>query len=302
MLLSLAVFAAAADNPYEKYIAKYSSTAVSEMHRSGVPASITLAQGLLESAAGQSSLAAKSNNHFGIKCHSDWKGKKVYKDDDKAGECFRVYPNAAASFRDHSDFLRYQDRYKSLFELDPTDYKSWARGLKKAGYATDRSYAEKLIKLIEDYRLYIYDQDTPVPETPLEIEKAVERVRTDSSEELRFSLARDVYEINGVPCVYAVPGDTYESLASSNGLFLREILRFNDLSSPKDLAAGEIVYLKSKKKNAAKGLDKYIAGNGGESLRDIAQRFGVRLSSLRKYNSMDSDAVPREGDTIILRK
>ena len=292
---------AAGQGPYEKYIEKYSSIAVSEMHRSGVPASITLAQGLLESAAGQSSLASKSNNHFGIKCHSDWKGKKVYKDDDKAGECFRVYPNAAASFRDHSDFLRYQDRYKSLFELDPTDYKGWARGLKKAGYATDRSYADKLIKLIEDYQLYTYDQGSAVPETPLEIEKPVERVRAAASEEVRFSLARDIFEINGVPCVYAVEGDTYESLAAANGLFAGEILRFNDLRESEPLHAGDIVYLHLKKRRAAKGLDKFIAGDGGETLRDISQRFGVRLSSLRRFNKLTDDCVPLEGDTILLR-
>ena len=125
---ALALFVAATPGPYEKYIEKYSSVAVSEMHRSGVPASITLAQGLVESAAGQSTLATKANNHFGIKCHSDWKGKKTYRDDDKANECFRVYSNAAASFKDHSDFLRYQDRYKFLFDLDPTDYKGWAKG------------------------------------------------------------------------------------------------------------------------------------------------------------------------------
>ena len=148
LLCLFGVFIAATPGPYEKYIEKYASVAVSEMHRSGVPASITLAQGLLESAAGESALATKANNHFGIKCHSDWKGKKTYKDDDKANECFRVYSNATASFKDHSDFLRFQDRYKSLFDLEPTDYKAWAKGLKKAGYATDRQYADKLIKLI----------------------------------------------------------------------------------------------------------------------------------------------------------
>ena len=120
------------------------------------------------------SLASEYNNHFGIKCHSDWKGKKTYKDDDKANECFRVYSNAKASFKDHSDFLRYQDRYRSLFDLEPTDYKGWARGLKKAGYATDRTYADKLIKIIEEYELYRFDSDAPVPETVKEIEKPVE--------------------------------------------------------------------------------------------------------------------------------
>ena len=251
ILCLLGLFIAATPGQYEKYIEKYASVAVSEMHRSGVPASITLAQGLLESAAGESVLATKANNHFGIKCHSDWKGKKTYKDDDKENECFRVYPNASASFRDHSDFLRYQDRYKSLFDLEPTDYKAWAKGLKKAGYV---------------------------------------------------SLSRDVYQINGVPCIYAVEGDTYESIAASYGLFLREILRFNDASSGAVLRPGDIVYLQIKKRRGARGMEKFIAGEGCETLRDISQRFGIRLSTLKRYNRVPEDYIPLEGDTILLRR
>ena len=302
LMCLLGVFLAATPGQYKEYIDKYASVAVSEMHRSGVPASITLAQGLLESAAGTSTLATKANNHFGIKCHSDWKGKKTYKDDDKASECFRVYSNASASFRDHSDFLRFQDRYKSLFDLEPTDYKSWAKGLKKAGYATDRLYADKLIKLIEDYELYRYDSDEEIPQTPHEIEKPVEVRQTKTSERISFSLSRDIYQINGVPCVYAVEGDTYESLAVTYGLFEGEILRFNDASSCDVLHGGDIVYLQLKKKKGAKGLEKYIAGDGGETLRDISQRFGVRLASLRRFNRLPDDYVPLEGDTIILRR
>ena len=274
------------------------------MKRTGVPASITLAQGLVESAAGESTLASKSNNHFGIKCHSDWKGRKTYLDDDKAGECFRVYSNAAASFKDHSDFLRYQDRYKSLFDLDPTDYEGWARGLKKAGYATDPKYAEKLIKVIEDYELYKYDstQADELPEPPLAIEQAVEVLPAAAREEVRFSLSRDVFQINGVTCVYAVEGDTYQSLANANSLFLGEILRFNDLRYDEPLKAGEVVYLQPKKRQAARGLSKYIAGDGGESLRDISQRFGVKLAALCSLNGLREDARPLEGDTIRLRR
>ena len=302
LLCLTGIFVAATPGPYEKYIEKYASVAVSEMHRSGVPASITLAQGLLESGAGQSELASKSNNHFGIKCHSDWKGRKAYKDDDKANECFRVYSNASASFRDHSDFLRYQDRYKSLFDLEPTDYKGWAKGLKKAGYATDKQYADKLIKLIEDYELYRYDSDTGIPETPLQIEKPVELKSAEVKEEFRFSLSRDIYQINGVPCIYAVEGDTYNSLASTYGLFLKEILRFNDASYGDILHAGDIVYLHLKKRRGARGMEKFIAGDGGETLRDISQRFGIRLSTLRAYNHLPDDYIPLEGDTIYLRK
>ena len=304
ILLVLAAATSAAPDAYQKYINKYAPTAVSEMKRTGVPASITLAQGLVESAAGQSTLASKSNNHFGIKCHSDWKGKKTYKDDDKANECFRVYSNATASFKDHSDFLRYQDRYKFLFDLQPTDYKGWARGLKKAGYATDPKYAEKLIKVIEDYDLAKYDseQAAEVPESPLAIEHPVEVVRASTREEVRFSLARDVFEINGTTCVYAVSGDTYQSIADANDLFLGEILRFNDLRYDEPLSAGEIVYLEPKRSQGAKGLSKYIAGPDGESLRDISQRFGIRLGALCRLNGLREDNVPLEGDTILLRR
>lgn len=294
---------AAADGVYEKYIEKYSSIAVSEMQRTGVPASITLAQGLVESAAGRSTLAVKANNHFGIKCHADWKGKKTYRDDDKADECFRVYPNAEASFRDHSDFLRYKDRYKSLFDLDPTDYKAWSRGLKKAGYATDPKYADKLIKVIEDYRLYRYDNGTVVPlEKPSVVEKPKEVQRAKVQEEYHFSLSRKVYEINGVPCIYALAGDTYETIAASNGLFEKELLRFNDVRKSRELEPGEIVFLKSKKNQGARGSEKYIVGEDNESLWSISQRFGVKMSAIKRLNKYSSDYVPGEGDTIVLRR
>ncbi len=157
ILLSVPGGRAMAQAPQEQYIKKWAPTAVKEMYRSGVPASITLAQGLLESRWGQSALAAEGNNHFGIKCHNDWKGKTMKVDDDAKGECFRVYDSAEESFQDHSDFLRYRDRYKFLFDLKPTDYKGWAYGLKKAGYATAPTYAESLIKYIEKYKLYEYD-------------------------------------------------------------------------------------------------------------------------------------------------
>ncbi len=147
----------AGKTPQQSYIERYASLAVSEMYRSGVPASITLAQGLLESRYGQSELALKSNNHFGIKCHN-WTGAKVYHDDDRRNDCFRKYSSPDESFRDHSDFLRYRDRYRFLFDISVTDYKGWAYGLRKAGYATDPAYPEKLIRLIEEHRLYEFDR------------------------------------------------------------------------------------------------------------------------------------------------
>ncbi|MBR1926376.1 MAG: glucosaminidase domain-containing protein, partial [Bacteroidales bacterium] len=331
--------------------------------RSGVPASITLAQGILESRYGLSTLAADGNNHFGIKCHKDWTGKRQYHDDDEKGECFRVYDSAEESFRDHSDFLRYRDRYKFLFDFETTDYKSWAYGLKKAGYATDPGYPGKLIRYIEDYKLYEYDtlplsqtgaleekavevagqedaaaqpsqqvkakaKDKPksgrksvkaskrkarkkassadeeitgkIPESPLSLEepKMIDKSRL---EEFKFSLTREAYSKNGVPFVTSVEGETYSSIADRYGLFLKEILKFNDLSAPQELLPGTVVYLQAKKNQSEKGLDKFIVEDGSMTLRDICQRFGVKMSSVRKMNGFDSGYQPSEGDTILLR-
>ncbi len=305
ILLAAVCLAATADSAQEKYVRRYSEIAIAEMQRTGVPASITLAQGLIESGAGLSTLATKGNNHFGIKCHNDWTGKRMYHDDDAKGECFRVYRSAEDSFRDHSDFLRYYDRYKGLFELDPKDYRAWAKGLKKAGYATDPSYASKLIKTIEDYQLYLYDDGVVIselPESPLEVEKASEVRKVKAVEEYSFSTERLVYEKNGVQFVYAEEGESYSSLAAEYHLFLREILSFNDLKSEETLASGTVVYLKAKKRQAAKGLDKYIVGEEPQTLRDICQRFAVKLSSVKKLNGLKDDYQPAEGDTILLRK
>lgn len=308
-LIVLAAFLAlgAEKNPRLAYIEKYAPLAVSEMERTGVPASITLAQGMLESNAGLSALAVKGNNHFGIKCHNDWTGKRMKADDNAPRECFRVYPNAEASFRDHSDFLRGKDRYKELFELKSTDYKGWARGLKKAGYATDPAYAQKLITIIEDYKLYEYDKGIKVEVTPpLEVEAPVQvtsaTIERKYKESVRFSLGRKVYEQNGVPFVYAIEGGSWQSIAASNGLFLKEILRFNDLGSDSALAPGTMVYLARKKTQARPGVGRYVVGSDGETLWEISQRFGVRLASLQKMNPALIGKSLEEGDTIILRK
>ena len=175
-----------ADTPQRSYIEKYSDLAVEEMYRAGVPASITLAQGLLESGNGLSELAVKGNNHFGIKCHNTWTGAKVYHDDDRKGECFRKYDNPEESFRDHSDFLRYRDRYKFLFDYEPTDYKSWAYGLKAAGYATDPKYPEKLIRLIEEHELYLYDTMQAV--SGEEVAQQIPQSPSDSLSHVRCTL------------------------------------------------------------------------------------------------------------------
>ena len=356
-------------SPQQKYIDKYGAIAVDEMYRSGVPASITLAQGLLESRYGLSELAAKGNNHFGIKCHNDWKGKSMKVDDDRRGECFRVYSSAVQSFQDHSDFLRYRDRYKALFELEITDYKGWAYGLSKAGYATDPAYPQKLIRLIEDYGLYRFDQEgledealpqrhsSPqgtgpalgdgkpveqasssrgsgrersssagrqskskenaatkggrsrgsrsakrvIPEPPSELESPQIVPASRADEVFHFSLDRKLYTQNGVPFVYSQAGETYASIAGDYNLFLKEILKFNDLEAEGPLPVGTPVYVRSKKNRAARGVDKYVVGSDGEQLRDICQRFGVKLSSVLKRNGFASQQSLREGDTIVLR-
>lgn len=361
IMVTLVTVAASAQSPIEKYIAQWAPTAVREMYRSGVPASITLAQGILESRYGLSTLAADGNNHFGIKCHKDWTGKKQYHDDDAKGECFRVYDTADESFRDHSDFLRYRDRYKFLFDLETTDYKSWAYGLKKAGYATDPGYPGKLIKYIEDYKLYEYDtmpldqtsvleekaeaiekkdvkkdvkvKEQPskekakaqkksvkeskrkkakkkssaddeltgqIPQSPLSLEEP-KRIDKSQLEEFKFSLTREAYSKNGVPFVTSVEGETYSTIAARYGLFLKEILKYNDLTAPQELLPGTVVYLQAKKNQSEKGLDKFIVEDDSQSLRDICQRFGVKMSSVVKMNGFAPGYQPSEGDTILLR-
>lgn len=298
----------AGQNPRLVYIEKYSALAVKEMERTGIPASITLAQGILESAAGQSILAEKGNNHFGIKCHNDWDGKKMHYDDDARGECFRVYPSVEHSYRDHSDFLRGRDRYKDLFELETTDYKSWARGLKQAGYATDPAYAAKLIKLIEDYNLQRFDlaQGKPIskPKTPRELETPVKMEHTElekgHNELIALSFTRELFKQNGVPFIYALEGESYSSIAEANGLFLKELLRFNDLESEQTLSPGNVVYLGLKKSKAADGASRYVVDTDGETLYGIAQRFGIRLKALRRLNPLLQNRELEEGDTVML--
>lgn len=325
LILSVFVCGLYGQSHQEIYIEKYAAIAVEEMYRSGVPASITLAQGLLESGYGRSELALKSNNHFGIKCHNGWQGGKVYHDDDAKGECFRKYDDPKESYRDHSDFLRYRDRYRFLFDYDVTDYKAWAYGLKTAGYATDPAYPRKLIRLIEDYQLHVYDRKPstfgqPVKETGRKTKSKSEDVQEEKviplspnrieqvrpltgkkREEFRFALSREMYSQNGVPFVYSVEGETYRSIAQANNLFFKELLKFNDLKKDAPLRPGTVVYLQKKKKQAVKGLEMHVIEEG-ETLRGIAQRYAVRVKSLCKLNGLEKEDMIREGDIIRLRK
>lgn len=313
-LLCAVLLVKADDSAQQNYIDKYAPMAVAEMYRSGVPASITLAQGMLESRNGLSALATEGKNHFGIKCH-DWKGKTMKVDDEKKGECFRVYDKVEDSFADHSDFLRYRDRYKPLFDNDVTDYKAWAVGLKKAGYATDPQYATKLIKIIEDYGLNRYDKMKPsevgksvskkseavIPASPTILEED-HRVVAKDMEEFRFSLSRPVYTRNGVPFIYTVEGDTYSAIADANNLFVEELLKFNDIVVISKPLPGTVVYLRPKKNHTEKGLNKYIVEEDGELLRDICQRYAVKEKSIMKLNKFAAGHKLKGGDTVLLRK
>lgn len=302
-LLCLCGAGAGDTTPQQRYVEKYAPMAVREMLRSGVPASITLAQGMLESGNGESKLATKGKNHFGIKCHKGWTGKSMKVDDDARGECFRVYDSVEESYRDHSDFLRYRDRYKFLFDLDRTDYKGWAYGLKKAGYATDPSYAAKLIRYIEDNNLSRFDvlKEVEAEEMPLPPHRIEAPVLTMSDEEFHFPLTRELYSVNGVPFVYSLEGETYKSIAKHYHLFHREILRFNDLKRDVPLAPGTVVYLAHKKNHSPKGLDKYIVEEDGEDFHAICQRFALKEKAVLKMNGLSNAPSLREGDELKLR-
>ena len=270
---------------YEAYIKKYRELAVHEMKKHHIPASITLAQGLLESGAGRSSLARESNNHFGIKCGGNWRGKSVRYDDDAPRECFRAYRSVKDSYSDHSEFLRKGARYAFLFRLDITDYKGWARGLKKAGYATDPSYANRLIQIIEDYELYKYDADSK------------KRKRKKGQE----ALPHQVYVANELLYVVARRGDTFKEIGKEFGIKWRKLVDYNDLHKKYTLAEGDIVYLQRKKKKAGKRFQVHIV-KADDSMHSISQKYGIRLKNLYKMNRKDPEEyIPTVGDRLKLR-
>ena len=309
-LLFLTGFVADAGHPQAAsdymtdYILRYKDAAIAQMQQSGIPASITLAQACLESGFGTSTLATQGNNHFGIKCH-DYTGRKMYVDDDIKDDCFRVYDKVEDSFQDHSDFLRYRSRYSFLFDLDPTDYKGWAYGLKAAGYATDPQYATRLIDLIERYNLQQYDsavspEDLPV--TPV-VAKLPEQVELKSTSPLyRISLQREILKRNNVIYVTANGYESFSSIAREFNLFPREILRFNDEKRDRMLQDGEIVFIEAKKKQADRYLDKHVVEEG-ETMHELSQQYAVKLKYLYKYNpNLSPGREPEPGSIINLRK
>ena len=296
-----------------EYIETYKLLAIREMHRTGIPASIKMAQACLESSNGNSQLSVNSNNHFGIKCKTDWTGGRVYHDDDEANECFRKYLTVEESYIDHSDFLVKNVRYASLFNYDRTDYVSWAKGLKAAGYATEPAYAERLIKIIEDEQLYLLDKVKPgdMPELAYDpndgkIPNAADVKKKVMKSFDNFTLnpydQRPTIEANGLTAIRAMAGDTYESIAREFDLKDWEITTYNDLD--KDAIqpeVGALVYLERKRFSAPKGKDKHTV-KPGESLWSISQDYGVRLKSLIRKNHLSDDEGVKAGEQLYLRK
>ncbi len=277
----------------EEYIAEYKDLAIKEMERTGVPASITLAQGILESGNGNSRLAVKANNHFGIKCH-DWNGRKIRHDDDLKRECFRKYKSVSQSYKDHSDFLVEKQRYSSLFSLNPTDYKGWAEGLKKAGYATSRNYDEALVRIIEENQLYAYDQGVDIPET------AVQHLASADNSDITPEQAR-ILERNRIKYIIAEEGDSYNSLTEEFDLLPWELKKYNELGEVAEIDSGQILYLQPKRKKAEAG-NKTHTVEEGESMHSISQRYGIKLSQLYKKNLMEEGSQPEAGQVLQLRK
>jgi len=317
--LIMPIFLIASNDVRQDYIATYKRIAMDEMERVGVPASIKMAQALLESGAGTSTLATQANNHFGIKCGNNWNGKTMYRKDDDYDDkgkliasCFRKYESVSSSFRAHSQFLLDNRRYAFLFELDPTDYKGWARGLKKAGYATSSTYANKLIQLIEEYELYLFDLGIDETEDPIvytEPEKPVEKPRPvvvrNTSRRPTAPSANSVLaviSINDVKNVRARVGDTPEKIAASTNVDVRRLIRWNEfLNIPnQQLNGGERIYLQPKRKSY-RGKKKFHFVKAGESMFDISQLYGIRLKTLYEKNRLDPGYEPASGQRIKIR-
>ena len=308
MTLSLTVFANG-KIAVEDYINTYKDIAVAEMRRTGIPASITLGQGILESAFGNSDLARKANNHFGIKCHKEWNGRRFYMDDDKRNECFRVYRNAEASYYDHSDFLMTRERYASLFNLRSTDYKGWAHGLKKAGYATNPKYAHILIDLIERHDLHIYDKGfskrevvqhvntKTKPSVPEKVERSTKVTLREPIEAVTLVNSQRIFKFNNINAVKVKSEEGLVSLASDFGLTTKQIAKYNDLEISDRVIVGEIIYLKPKKRKTDQRI--HIVQNN-ETLWKISQLYGLRLNALLKRNRLETGQEVAHGQKLFL--
>lgn len=294
LLLTTKLLSQQKQNSKSVYIERFKGIAAAQMQKSGVPSSIILAQACLESGYGNSSLTTKGKNHFGIKCHNSWTGDKIYHDDDAKGECFRVYKKDEDSFTDHSDFLRYNKRYSSLFDLDPTDYKAWAHGLKKAGYATNPKYAELLIQTIEDNKLYLYDKGVAINvPSPSQLDAI-------DLENFTIQLNRKIYSRNGVKYVIANKGDTYDALAAEFKLRTYQLVKYNDLGKYNQVYEGQELYIKAKRSRADKNHPVHIVQDG-ETMQQISQLYGIKLKSLLHYNKMNNNEEAEVGQELFLR-
>lgn len=283
-LLVMPLFVVAQSNAHLQYIDKYKDLAISQMKKYGIPASITLAQGLLESDAGRSMLAVEGNNHFGIKCHSDWTGKKMYHDDDRRDDCFRVYRNVEGSFEDHSLFLTTHSRYAFLFDLKPTDYVGWARGLKKAGYATNPAYAEKLIEIIERYNLDMYDKGG--------------KFKKENAAAVGF--AHQPYISNSLLYVRMGEGESLKEIAKEFDMTRMRLRRYNEINREYVPEPGSVIYLERKKGKADKQYQLHTV-QSGESLWSISQLYGVRLKALMRRNGLDENSAIQVGQILEVR-
>ena len=300
----------------EDYVNTYKDAAIAEMKRSGVPASITLSQGILETESGNSSLVKSSNNHFGIKCKSDWTGESVRYTDDAVNECFRKYPSAAESYKDHSEFLKKNSRYASLFELAKNDYKGWAYGLKKAGYATNPKYPQLLISNIEKYNLQQYDAGnsfitsedvvvksdtdnvthTAIVDAVAQINDALKVVSYENDE--LANAIKNKSKFNGLKAIFASKGTSLLAIATEADLSLSKLLEINDLKTDGILSDDQIIYLEKKNKQGKR--DSYIAEQNVR-LYDIAQNNAIQLKALAVLNNMGEHETIQKGTKIILR-
>lgn len=273
----------------QDYILMYKEDAVKEMLIHGVPASITLAQGMLESGNGNSALAVYANNHFGIKCHDDWKGATYTMDDDAKDECFRKYETVLESFSDHSLFLKNRQRYAFLFELPKSDYKGWASGLKEAGYATHPKYAEQLIELIERHNLNQYDKVESMSPIASKGSYTIAKPKLEIREALKFNHTR---------FIIAKPGDSFFKIATEFDLELETLLDYNDMSKTDKLLAGQKIYVQRKRRKA---LEPYHVVTKNETMKSISQLHGIRIYHLYKKNRMKPGEEPKAGDVLYLR-
>lgn len=315
LLLITVSFKSMASKEYtvEEYIDKYKHIAIVEMEKSGIPASITLAQGIIESRFGNSRLATNGNNHFGIKCHKGWTGKKMYHDDDERNECFRVYRNAEQSYEDHTEFLQTRSRYSFLFDYASTDYKNWAHGLKKAGYATNPKYASILINLIEKYQLYLYDRSArhQIAANKHEDRNSSTTKQVASNKDYKVNnpkiytsdigspVSKEVFSFNRIKAVKVGEFDNLQSIAQRHSIPQNRLMNYNDIVPGETLEKGQFIYLQPKR---GKAVHREHIVQNGETLKEISQLHGVKLAKLYKRNLLSFGEEPAAGQTIYLNK